>query len=230
MTIANTKNKIVALLLSTEREGMNNMLDYMMQKGFFEAPASMKFHGSYQGGLAEHSWLVYDIFVHLPFNILILDQDTTAGKRPLPITPENIMISCLLHDICKLGAYIPVKDGKVPYRWNKAHPKGHATLSIKRIKKYIEMEPIEAMMIRFHMGVYGLYEFYDPDSWDYKTQAEYHIRSLDPKPKNPTPEEKKADQDARYCKSLRNCWYHNPICKFMYFADEMATMQDTLEG
>ena len=32
----------------------------------------------------------------------------------------------------------------------------------------------------------------------------------------------------RYGKSMANAWYHNPICKFMYFCDEIETITDKM--
>ena len=44
------------------REGSEKLLEFLMSKNsdFFEAPASTRFHGSYEGGLLEHSLNVYD--------------------------------------------------------------------------------------------------------------------------------------------------------------------------
>ena len=39
------------MLLSTNREGMENVIDRMEEQGFFKAPASTKFHLNYEGGL-----------------------------------------------------------------------------------------------------------------------------------------------------------------------------------
>ena len=42
------------------REGGEELLDYLSNKSdFFTAPASARFHGSYPGGLCEHSVNVY---------------------------------------------------------------------------------------------------------------------------------------------------------------------------
>ena len=60
MTIKETQQVIIELLLSTKRENMNNMVSYLAHDGFFEAPASTKYHGAYPGGLAKHSLAVYE--------------------------------------------------------------------------------------------------------------------------------------------------------------------------
>ena len=36
----------------------DDMMEYLMVYGFFTAPASTKYHGNYEGGLLEHSYMV----------------------------------------------------------------------------------------------------------------------------------------------------------------------------
>ena len=239
MTKEETQKVIQELLLSTERDEMTALLAWLIKEGFFTSPASTKFHGAYEGGLAEHSLAVYENLIHLPFNVLMLDQDTTAGKKPLPITPQGIVIAGLLHDVCKVGAYIPTPEGKFGYRWHNQQPKGHAQLSIERIKKYIELEPIEEMMTLYHMGIWGLNEFYEEGSWQSGEVAlgditdvlldipEYPLRGDHSNDENLTKEQ---SQKARYGKSMANAIYHNPIVFWMHAADMMATTQEKLEG
>lgn len=217
--VMNTEEKIITLLISTERNGIESLINYLKSEGFFTSPASTKFHGSYQGGLAKHSMTVYE-FLRTWCLICKPDEANARGQKPLKIKSENIKIAALLHDVCKVGAYI---GSEAPYRWNKAQPKGHATLSIARIKKHIELMEIEEMIIRYHMGVYGLRELYEEGSWEYKTNAEYPLRSDHSKDEKMSKEE---SQKARYGKSLRNAWYHNPVCKLMYFADEISIFED----
>jgi hypothetical protein len=218
----NTKERITELLLSTQRDGIEKMVEWLVDEGFFESPASTRFHGAYPGGLADHSLAVYELMMEFNERLDVCTS-LSPGQKPLPTEEENIIIACLLHDICKAGAYIPTPDGKNPYRWNEAQPKGHATLSILRIKHYIDLVPIEELMIRYHMGVYGLNEFYEKGSWKYKTSAEYPLRGDHSNDEDMTKEE---SQKARYGKSLRNAWYHNPIVKVMYFCDELATLEE----
>lgn len=224
MTTRETQKVITELLLSTKRAGMMSMVYYLEKEGFFEAPASTKFHGAHVGGLAKHSLGVYQAMINLPFNILKLDEDTSAGKKPLPITPQAIVIAGLLHDVCKVGAYIPTPEGTYGYKWHKQQPKGHARLSIERIKKHIELEPIEELMILYHVGIWGLNEFYEEGSWQ---SGEYPLRGDHSNDKDLTKEE---SQKARYGQSMANCYYHNPICFWMHVADMQATMEDKLKG
>jgi len=203
----NTEEKIIQLLTSTNRKGMDAMIGYLKAEGFFEAPASTKFHGAYPGGLANHSLRVYELLTGFN-NMLMLGTGTGSGQEPLPLTQENITIAALLHDVCKIGA-IGIKK---PYKWNRGQPKGHALLSIARIKEYIELTEIEELIITYHMGVYGLNEFYKEDDWQ---SGEFPLRGDESKSK-----------EERRGKSLANAWYHNPVVKVMYFCDEIATLEE----
>ena len=42
------------------RDGANELLEWLEDSDFFVAPASTKYHGSYEGGLVEHWLNVYD--------------------------------------------------------------------------------------------------------------------------------------------------------------------------
>lgn len=194
----NTEDVIIGLLESTNREGMIYLIGYLQESGFFEGIASARGHGSYKGGLATHSLRVYELMLRLNVNVLNLDVTISPSQKAHPIKPENIIIAALLHDTCKIEAYVRTKadDG---WTNNRNKEKGHALLSIKRIKKYIKLTELEEKMIKYHMGVYGLKEF------DEKS-GEYELRN----------------------KQMANAWYHDPICKVIYFCDELATLEEKL--
>ena len=191
------KEIIISLLNSTNREHIGALINYLQDGDFFEAPASTRFHNSFAEGLAMHS---LGVFCLLEKYWEGFTRASGFGAITLPVVRENLIIAGLLHDVCKIGAYI---GSSSPYKWNRAQPKGHGLLSLIRIAKYIKMEPIEEMMIRFHMGPYGLFEF-EPG------KGEYPLRG-----------DKSKSKEERYGKSLMNAWYHNPIVKLMYFCDEL---------
>jgi hypothetical protein len=150
--ISNSQLQFEALLGGeTARAGMIELLEWLEASGFYECPASTKYHGVYSGGLADHS---LNVFIQL----LALDRMYNAGKTP----KESIIIAGLLHDVCKVGAYIQrseAGDQRSEYAHNKEHPAGHAELSIQCLEGFIELTGLERSMIRFHMGVYGCREF-----------------------------------------------------------------------
>lgn len=138
-----TKDYIVSLLNSTNRSGISNLIAYLNSGGFFESPASVKHHGCYKGGLADHCVEVYT---------LLFVQNV---ELKLNIDCHSLVIAGLLHDLCKVGKY---QGTTQPYTYKPNHLDGHALLSLKRIEPYIELKLIERIMIQYHMGVYGTYE------------------------------------------------------------------------
>ena len=225
-SMSEVKEKIIKLLESTNRNGIGGMIMELIRTGFFESPASTRFHGSYYGGLAKHSLLVHGHVVEF-VERYEPDKKVNYGQMPLKIDPNNLIIACLLHDVCKCGAYVRTKadDG---WTNNRDKEKGHAKLSIKRIENFIKLEKIEKMMITFHMGIYGAHESQDkPDD----PNGEYPLRGDHSKdPKNMTKEQKDASKKRRYGKSLLNAWYHNPVCKLTSIADELATLEEKVKG
>lgn len=213
-----TKKKIIELLKSTGRSGVDKLIKYLEDEGFFEAPASTRFHGSYAGGLAKHSLAVYD---QLLYHVERYKPETKSsfGQMQCKFDGVTLIIVGLLHDICKIGAYVRTKAGD-GWTNNRDKEKGHAKLSIKRIEKYIELTTIERLMIKYHMGIYGLYEFQDKEG---DPNGEYPLRGDHSKDEGMSKED---SQKKRYGKSMANTWYHNPICKVMYFCDELATLEE----
>ena len=53
--IGKMKDRIEALLLSTKREGMYELLSWMDENGFYAMPCSGGNHLAKEGGLAKHS-------------------------------------------------------------------------------------------------------------------------------------------------------------------------------
>lgn len=175
------KERIIDLLVSTEREGIHELINYLDEAGYFESPASTKHHGVKPGGLAEHSLLVMQKLHKL--------SDEVGMNLPV----NTIKIAALLHDVCKVGQYIPTNNG---YIWNKSSPPGHGSLSVSRIKQYIDLTELEEKMILYHMGVYECHEF--------DGKGEYPLRG----------------------DGLIKAWNDYPAVKLMYICDELATMQE----
>jgi len=212
LELESQKNHIIILLKSTGRKSINELIDYLLDNGFFEAPASQRFHGVEYGGLAKHSLAVYDKLVEL-YEGLDLTKPENRGQKPLELTEHTFIIAGLLHDVCKIGAYVRTK-ADTGWTNTKGKDKGHGALSVERIAKFIELTPLEDMMIRFHMGLYHAIEYDDK-------AGEYNLLSLNPN----------APKEERYGKSLRNVYYHNPLAKLISIADELTTMEEkTLES
>lgn len=143
------------LLLSVEREGIENLLGFIRKSDFYTAPASTKYHSCHEGGLLEHSLNVY--------KCLVAKLDNPIWKDALAEIPkESLVVSSLLHDLCKTYFYVVEyrnkknDDGiweKVPYYTiDDKIAYGHGEKSVMMIEEYIKLTPVERYSIRWHMG------------------------------------------------------------------------------
>lgn len=141
-----------------KREGADKLLDYLTNKSdFFAAPASTRYHSSYEGGLAQHSLNVYYCLKAYLQRERVKETYGVKGY-----TDEQIALVSLLHDICKTDIY------KVEYRnqkneqgqWEKVPfyktdddlPYGHGEKSVYMISGFMRLSREEAMAVRWHMG------------------------------------------------------------------------------
>lgn len=157
------REKITKLLLATKREGVEDLVAYMDEIGFFTAPASTQFHGAYEGALAEHSLNVLEYADKLASKWL--SKDDYKALYP------SIVISALLHDLGKCGQfgkplYVPniLKSGKVsdakPYEQNKdLMTLPHEVVSCIEATKYIDLTEDEQRAIAWHNGLYGAFKY-----------------------------------------------------------------------
>ena len=141
-----------------KRHGADNLLKWLEKSDFFTAPASTRYHGSFEGGLVEHSVNVY----HCLKDYLSRERAKTVYN--MDYSEETIAVAALLHDICKTNFYSvstrnKKEDGKwveVPfYTIDDKMPYGHGEKSVFMIQFFMRLEMDEAFAIRFHMGFSG---------------------------------------------------------------------------
>lgn len=148
------QEKIVALLKTVKREGMDNLINYLEKEcDFFTASASTTYHENTAGGLARHSYNVYTLLA-----------EKVARFYPKGNIPEQSIVLCgLLHDVCKIDMY------KWGFKWKKdannkwiedpcwlvddKFPVGHGEKSVFMIQRYIQLTDEEIAAIRFHLGM-----------------------------------------------------------------------------
>ena len=145
-----------------KREGADKLLEYLISSDFFEAPASSRFHSSYQGGLVEHSLNVYDCLVSY------LNTERAKETFGFSYTDESVAIVSLLHDLCKIGVYKKgfrnVKDESGAWKkvdtfeYDDQLPYGHGEKSVYIITGYMRLTREEAFAIRYHMGYSSEFE------------------------------------------------------------------------
>ena len=143
------------LLLSTKREGIEKLVEFIRKSDFYKAPASTRYHLCCEGGLLKHSMNVY--------KCLITKRDSEMWKYILKEVPEeSFIIAALLHDLCKTYFYtVDYRNKKnergewerVPfYTVDDRIPYGHGEKSVMMIETYIKLRPSERYAIRWHMG------------------------------------------------------------------------------
>ena len=159
-------NEFERLLFSTKRPGIEKLVDYIRKTDFYTAPASTKYHGCHEGGLLEHSLNVY--------KCLMAKKNSETWREVFQnITDENIIITALLHDLCKTNFYVvEMKNKKVysetgtkmdsngRYDWvsvpgysiEDKNPMGHGEKSVIMIMNFIKLVANETYGILFHMG------------------------------------------------------------------------------
>ena len=155
-----------AMLSECSRDGMDKLIEYIRKSDFYTAPASTRYHSCHEGGLLEHSLNVADCLLKKlndPVWSIILGE---VGR-------ESIIISALLHDICKTNYYgVEMKNKKVykedgtkvdsqgRYDWevvpsyiiDDKFPYGHGEKSVMMIEGFIKLKPVEKYAIRWHMA------------------------------------------------------------------------------
>ena len=142
------------------RLGADTMLAWLESSGFFEAPASTKYHLAHLGGLAEHSlnvWRKLQEFV-------IRDMESTIPRCQVCLPPDladTVAVLGLLHDVCKVGVYHKADPFKAapenkldPYTFRDPFPLGHGEKSLFLITRHMALTEEEALAIRWHMGAY----------------------------------------------------------------------------
>lgn len=170
--IKENKESFLALLNTIDRPGANiqKLIEKLESSDFFTAPASTKYHSSYEGGLCDHSLCVY-------YNLNSLVKN--KGLEDI-IPAQSIVIVGLLHDISKMNTYVKGVRNKKEYSkfgskhdelgnfdwvseaaWQKKEEKdlfifgNHEETSAYMIRKYIPLTLEEEVAIINHHGGMG---------------------------------------------------------------------------
>lgn len=144
-----------------QRDGVDNLLEWVTNEtDFLTAPASTRYHGSYEGGLLEHSLNV--------FNQLVWEMDHVVGEGWTELYPmETVAIVALFHDLCKIDRYVLGQKWRKDengewesydaYEYNQQKPEmGHGAQSVYYLQKFIQLTEMEAQAIYWHMGAYDI--------------------------------------------------------------------------
>ena len=140
---------------------------WLINNGFFTAPASTKYHGAYEGGLYEHCYGVANRLLELTTNNHLKWQ-----KKDSPF------IVGMFHDLCKIDQYVKVPgivsdnpafdviqyDAGFHYEYNtKTLIKGHGAKSVILLSQFMTLTEEEMLCVRYHMGAYEKEEWSEFD-------------------------------------------------------------------
>ena len=125
------------------------MASRLRECGFFTAPASTKYHGSYEGGLFAHSYAVTR-------NLLRLTKALGLEWRR-KVSPYYVG---MFHDLCKVGLYAKNESGGYDFNRDAMLP-GHGERSVILAYQLVNLTNEEALCIRWHMGAFD-----DKELWN----------------------------------------------------------------
>lgn len=157
------KSKLIQLLRSTNREGIEQVIKNLEELVFFEAPASSYHHLSIPGGLVQHSLYVCELSLKIKMQLLLFKPEIDSQ-----IKDESIIITSLLHDVCKAEIYKPaIKKRKMQSGfWQEYQgyevdysrfPMGHGEKSVIRLLQWgLKMSEDEMLAIRWHVAAWDL--------------------------------------------------------------------------
>lgn len=165
-----------SLLKSTNRDGIDKLIEFIRKSDFYTAPASTRFHNCHEGGLLEHSLNVFDCLYNKVKSTYVFKKALSDSAKEFWDTDEfekTIVIVALLHDLCKMFMYeVEMKNKKIysdhgskkdsqgRYDWesvpgytvNDRVPYGHGEKSVMMIEQFITLTKEERFAIRWHMG------------------------------------------------------------------------------
>ena len=131
--ISKLRDAFHSLLAEISRPGMDGLLDYLDECGFYFRPSSDKRHHNYPGGLAEHCLGVYR---------------KMSEKNLVGVSEDSVKIVGLFHDLCKCDMFYFVGRSIRSHR-----RKGHGSRSVRLLERYgVSLSPEEFRAIRYHMG------------------------------------------------------------------------------
>lgn len=134
--IAAQREEIIALLESTEREGIEEVLRYLDESGFYYRASSPNKHHNWPGGLAEHS----------------LGTCKLALQRAGDLPRDSVIIAAMLHDTCKSDRFW-FRGRSIRKHREKCEMDGrHSVRSIVILKNCgLQLTNPEYLAIRWHM-------------------------------------------------------------------------------
>ena len=136
------------LIMSTNREGAEKLLFFLRHNDFFWVPASVTHSDNEPHGLLKHSLKVYDEAMKLREEYLRAHPEEEKN-----LSADRVLVSALLHDVCKCDAYSVDGNGKPRKKDELFLVGGHGSKSlIMVLLTGFHLNSDEMLAIRWHMG------------------------------------------------------------------------------
>lgn len=169
--IAQNKERYLEQLSLVKRPGVDKLVQMLNETDFFTAPASMKYHCNYDGGLCEHHLNVFDAAV----NLLLMkareaDMPEDATMDDLSeefwgVKFESVILATLCHGYTKINYYIKYRGRGQDANgdWKTMDKIGHSddpfvlgddgTNSMWIANRYVKLTSEEALAINNCSGI-----------------------------------------------------------------------------
>lgn len=159
MATLDNKKFVVDSLMKTGREGMDGLIEYMEDCGFFTAPCSGGNHLACEFGLVHHTRNVIETAEKMG---VCLYGGTEFNK-----IKDNVVIAAALHDLGKMGQFekpeyvdnILASGKKSDSKPFKKNPDllnvPHEIRSVAIASMFIDLTEEEQHAILYHNGLYG---------------------------------------------------------------------------
>lgn len=151
---------------------LEEIVEKLLDMGFFTAPASTCYHGNWEGGLFQHSDNVTTALLNLT------EQMGLRWRRP-----ESPYIVGMFHDLCKCDQYEHEEIGRTMMDepvfsegWNYRKDmllKGHGEKSVMLAATLTDLTYEEVLCIKYHMGA-----FVPKEEWNDYTRAIHHFKNV----------------------------------------------------
>ena len=143
-TLQQKTEECLALLRSTNREKIEDLISYITHMGYFEAPASKKHH-RFVGGLVSHSLETYHKAMELR------EEKIRNGYSPDQMPKDSVIITALMHDLCKADVLRYNQESRRVYTCKRSS--GHSERSVRQVGySGFQLTPLEKEAILWHMG------------------------------------------------------------------------------
>ena len=142
-TLKQKVEECLALLRSTKRDKIEDLIAHITRMGYFEAPGSIQHH-RFVGGLVSHSLETHHKALQLR------DEKIQKGFDSSEMPDDSIIITALMHDLCKADT---LRYSHTLHRTIELKHTDHSARSVRQIEKSgFQLTSAEKEAILWHMG------------------------------------------------------------------------------